>query len=81
MGKCMSWHGVNRQARNAGIGAGYADVYPALYLSEQTTPTSPPNPLLLNAYNASLFTVTVRVNTNGHKAYHLLDGMNKLILI
>ena len=26
--------------------AGYADVYPALNLSEQTNPTSPPNPLL-----------------------------------
>ena len=49
----MSSHGVNRLARNAGIGAGYADVYPALNLSEQTTPTSPPNTLRLNAYSAS----------------------------
>ena len=36
---------------------------------------------LLNAYTASLFAVTVPVSTNGHKTYHLLDGMNKLILI
>ena len=35
----------------------------------------------LNAYTASLFAVTVPVSTNGHKTYHLLDGMNKLILI
>ena len=35
----------------------------------------------LNAYTTSLFAVTVPVSTNGHKTYHLLDGMNKLILI
>ncbi len=59
----------------------HSDVYPALNLSEQTTPTSPPNPPPLNAYTASLFAVTVPVSTNGHKTYHLLDGMHKLILI
>jgi hypothetical protein len=35
----------------------------------------------LNAYTASQFAVTVPVSTNGHKTYHLRDGMNKLILI
>jgi len=34
----------------------------------------------LNSYTASLFAVTVPVSTNGHKPYHLLDGMHKLIL-
>ncbi len=34
----------------------------------------------LNAYTASLFAVTVPVSTNGHKTYHLLDGVNRLIL-
>ena len=45
-----------------------------------TNAASPPNPLLLNVYSASLFAVTVPVSTNGHKTYHLLDGMHKLIL-
>ena len=34
------------------IRAGYAVVYSARNLSEQTNPTSPPNPMLLNGYSA-----------------------------
>ena len=61
------------------IGLVAADTF--IVFSLLTNPVSPPNPLLLNAYSASLLAVTVPMSTNGHKTYHLLDGMNRLILI